>query len=305
MRSRQRVIKLILLVLSRPNKLTRRDLAEKLEVSKKTIDEDVAEIRKAGLDFQQNTSNHKCSIIPDSKFKELEYLMPLTSQEQFSISTAIDKYCGGSEKAKRLKNKFYSLYDFQSLGIQALRRPEIEKLDLLEAAKNKEHRVILENYRSNSNEVRNRTVEPFDIDSEHGMLQAYDVDDQETKHFKLNRIERVHPSEKPWEFKREHNYKYTDVFRIADNNRVPVQLQLDVYAYNALVESFPKSRADILPGAKVNTYNFQSKINANFLGLTNFIMGNRGHVKILSPEILKEHILKEAQKIIDHIKNQD
>lgn len=304
MRPRERIIRLIILVLSRPNIYTRKELATHLEVSKKTIDEDVIEIRRAGLDFRQDSLTYRCAIIPDQSFKELEYLMPLTDEERFKITTAIDRYCGNTKTATQLKNKFSSLYDFQKLGIQALRRPELEKLDLLEAAKNKKLQVILVNYRSNSNAIKNRTVEPFHIDPEIGMVQAYDVDAKDTKHFKLNRIERILESETPWAFEHKFENKFTDVFRIADNQRETIHLEFDVYAYNALIENYPKARADILPGAKINTYDFQTSVNANFLGVTNFILGNRGHVTIIGPDSLKQHIIQEAQKIIDNIKKE-
>ncbi len=302
MRSRERVLRIVLLLLSRPFHFSRRDLAEDFGVSKNTMDEDIKEIKRAGLDFYWERKHNKCAIIPDRTFKELEYLMPLTNEDQFRITRAIDQYCGSTKEAIALKNKFSSLYDFQRLGIRALRRPELEKLDRLEAAKKQKKQVVLENYRSNSNKIRNRIVEPFQIDAEQGMLQAFDVDDQTTRHFKLNRIKRVLLTKISWNFEKRHEYKYTDVFRIADNEKIMVHLLLDVYAFNALVENYPKARADVMNGAQENTFDFQSSVNAGFLGLTNFIMGNGEHVKIVSPDILKEHILKEAQRIIENIK---
>ncbi|MEO1627873.1 MAG: WYL domain-containing protein, partial [Bacteroidota bacterium] len=286
----------------RPYQFTRKRLAKDMGVSKKTIDEDISEIKRAGMKVEHDQPYYRLAVIPDKAFKELDQLMPLTQIEQALIKVAIDKTTGSTKEAAKLKRKISSLYDFQRLGIRALRRPELEKLDLLTAGLNSEKRVILENYRSNSNDIRNRTVEPFDIDSENGMLQAFDVDDQASKHFKISRIKRISLTDLPWGFKHLHHYKYTDVFRIADNNKVPVRLQLDIYAYNALVENYPKSRIDISPDMEENRYDFHSKVNANFLGLTNFILGNWGHVKILGPESLKEHILQETHKIIDSIK---
>ncbi|MEM9920581.1 MAG: WYL domain-containing protein [Bacteroidota bacterium] len=305
MRSRERVLKLVVLILGRPYQYTRLKLAKKYRVSKNTIDEDLKQIEQAGIIIEHDYPHYRLAILPDKSFKELEHLMPLTAAEQDRIKVAIDKNTGSSVEADKLKRKVSSLYDFQRLGIRALRRPELEKLDLLKAGRENEKRVILENYRSNSNEIKNRYVEPFDIDPEYGMLQAYDTDDQESKHFKISRIERIELTEIPWGFKHKHNYKYTDVFRIADNNKEMVHMKLDIYAYNALVENYPKARSEIMPGIEKNTYNFQSRVNANFLGLTNFILGNWGHIHIISPDNLKEHILKKAQKIIDTLKAEE
>ena len=301
MRSRERVLKIILLLLAQPYRYTRRDLAKRYCVSKNTIDADIKEIELAGLHLDQGRPHYGCAILPDKDFKELQYLMPLTPEDRFKITTAIDRASGSSKEANYLKKKISSLYDFQRLGIRALRRPELEKLDLLNAGKNQEQRVMLENYRSNSNEVKNRIVEPFHIDSEQGMLQAFDIDDQASKHFKISRINRVQLTEIPWMFRERHYYKYTDVFRIADNNKISIHLELDVFAYNALIENYPKALADIINGSVKNTFDFQTEVNHRFLGVTNFILANRGHVQILSPNNLREHIRQEAQKIIDQL----
>ncbi len=298
MLARERTLRLLLNVLARPYQFTRRELAEKFGKSKNTIDEDIKAIKAVGLGFDQNIQD-KCAIIPDRTFKELDYLMPLSRDEQITISQAIDQYFANSKKSKSLINKINSLYDFQRLGIRALRRPELEKLDPLNFAKTNRRQVILEAYRSNSNQIRDRKVEAFHVNSEHGTIQAYDVEDRAVRHFKLNRFERIHMTDVEWQFAKHHDFKYTDVFRIANNSKENVELQLDVFAYNALMENYPKARGDISPGAEANTFHFQSDINADFLGLTNFILGNRGHVQILAPGSLKEHIINEAQKIID------
>ncbi len=301
---RERVLKLLLILIARPYRYTRRELAEEYNFSKNTIDEDIKAIKAAGLGFNQNI-HHKCAIIPDRMFKELEYLMPLSKEEQSTISRAIDQHFTNNKKAAFLKNKINSLYDFQQLGIRALRRPEIEKLDRLKHAENNQLQIILEAYRSNSNQIRDRRIEAFHVDAEHGTIQAYDVKDKAVRHFKLNRFERIRLTEEEWQYSEFHDYKYTDVFRIANNSKINVALIMDVYAFNALMENYPKARGDISAGSEPNTFHFQSDINVDFLGLTNFILGNGGHVHILAPERLKTHILNEAQRIIDFLKPEE
>ncbi len=194
--------------------------------------------------------------------------------------------------------KLESLYDFQQLGIRALRRPELNKIDKLESAKKNKQCIILENYKSNSNKTGDRLVECFHINHEAGMIQVFDIEEQKTKHFKLNRIERVKILEQAWKYESKHHSKYTDVFRIANDHRVMVHLQFDLYAYNALADSFPQALGAILPGAIPNTFDFQTKVNADFWGLTNFIMGNAGHVEIINPPELKEAIRKKVEEVL-------
>ena len=298
MTPRERILRLVLRLLAHPYRHTRRELAQHFGQSKDVIDDDIEKIRAVGLGFHQDRPHFKCAILPHRTFKELQYLQPLSDTDRGQISAALTRFLPERD-ALYLNRKLSSLYDFQRLGIRALRKPALERLDRLEAAKKNKRRVILENYRSNSNHIRNRLIEPFHSDAELDTLQAYDVDDPATKHFRLERIERVLPTATPWGFEDQHYYKATDVFRIANNEQVMVQLRLDVFAYNVLVEAYPKALSEIVPGVERHTFDFQSKVNAAFLGLSNFIMANAEHVEILGPERLRQCIREKAQKILD------
>jgi predicted DNA-binding transcriptional regulator YafY len=247
---------------------------------------------------QEEKPPYRLAIVPDRRLKELQRLMPLTEEERARVRSILSRELSGKD-ALYYNNKLDSLYDFQKLGLRALRRPELEKIDRLESAKKQRQQVILEKYRSNSNTIRDRRIEPFHIDPELDTLQAYDVDKQKTSHFRLSRIERVLPTEEGWTCADKHHFKYTDVFRIADDDQEFVQLRLDVWGYNALLEHFPKARAEVNPGAESKTFIFEAKVNAQFLGLINFIMGNADHVEVLYPERLKAKIREEAEKILE------
>jgi len=158
----------------------------------------------------------------------------------------------------------------------------------------------LEKYRSNSNDIRDRQVEVFDVDPELDMVQAYDPEekrkDRQNKHFKLSRINRVINTNNPWQYKNKHDIKPTDVFRIAMANQVRVELNMDVYAYNSLIDNYPLAKGRCDDGSELNTFYFQAKVNPEFLGLINFIM-NR-HVDIISPPELKDEVRKRINKLL-------
>lgn len=300
MTPRERVLRVLLRILAHPYRFTKRDLADHFEMSKDAIKEDLEAIINIGLHFHQD-NKYRCAIIPDRQFKELKHLQSLNEDDQTKISEALSRFCS-SKDALYLKNKLSSLYDFQRLGIRALRRPALERIDTLEQAKNQKRLAILKNYRSNSNTIRDRRVEVFHIDPELDTIQTFEVDEGDNRHFKLSRIERVELTEMPWQYEKKHMYQYTDVFRIANNNQVPVHLRLQVYAYNDLIESYPKALSEILPAAEPNTFDFETRVNAKFLGLMNFIMGNFKHIEIIEPQELKEQVEKKAQFILEKIK---
>jgi len=297
---RERVLKVLLRILARPYRYTRRDLWKHFRVSKSAIDEDILAIKAAGIVFDQNKL-YRCAILPDPKFDELRYLQSLTSEERAKIGNLLNQ--GLSQKeAFYLQQKLSSLYDFQQLGLNALRRPALEKLNLLESARKKELQVLLEKYRSNSNKIKDRVVEVFDINPELDTLQAFDPEekskDKQIKHFKLSRIERVHITDIPWANKTKHTIKPTDVFRIAKGGQKMVELKMDVYAYNSLIDNYPKAKGECMTGSENNTFHFQTKVNPDFLGLINFIMNNAGHVEVISPPELKEKVRERVNILL-------
>lgn len=295
------VIRVLLRLLSAPYRYSRKDLIRDLELSESKIKTILKSLRSAGLNIDINYENHyTIAVLPEANFQELKHLQPLSDGDKARIGRVLDFV--SSKEAFYIRKKLSSLYDFQQLGLRALRRPHLERIDRLKEGKRRELQVILENYRSNnSNTIRNRLVEPFHIDPEKDTLQAYDLDQQDTRHFRLSRIERVTLTEQPWANRNEHRTKITDVFRIADNQQVLVHLLLDVYAYNELTDRFPLTRTYTEPGSQPNTYDFQCQVNQEFKGIMDFIMGNARHVRIIGPEALRERVYLEAKGILDQV----
>ena len=238
---------------------------------------------------------------PNRAPRELERLNPLTVEDREFIARAIDQ-SPNTDLANKIKEKLDSLFDFQQLGLTVMGLPAIERYKRLEAAKSAKRMVILQDYRSNSNEIKNRKVEPFHINADLDTLQAFDTEIEDNRHFRLSRIRRVITTDQPWRFERRHVMKHTDVFRIADNRMVRVQLQLDVRAYNLLTEAFPNARSCIEEGAEVNTYDFSAEVNHRFYGLLNFIMGHAAHVEVIGPQSLKQRLREQAEFILEKMK---
>ncbi len=299
MSARERIVRIILFLLSHPYTYTKKEIVDRLEdTTLGTFDEDIRILRSLDLTVNCKRPSYTYAILPEKEFKELNYLSPLTDRDRDCITNALLKQLPKNE-GMYLNKKLDSLYDFQKLGIRALRKPALEKIDNLTEAKNKEVCVILEDYYSNSSEPRNRKVEPFFVDPDYDTLQAYDVEALGIRHFKLNRIKRVVILKNPWEYKDKHHKKETDIFRIADDDIVMVHLELNMQGRNILMDTFPKAKEAITHGSDKNTFDFQSKVNTKFLGVTNFILGNADNVKVIGPDSLKEHLKKQARKIID------
>ena len=302
LRPRERIIKLLLLLLGQPNTYSLKQLSEKYgEKSTEGVKSDLNILKNIGLNVEYDKRLYRYSIIPDNSFKELKYLQALTDEDKALISSLLNKTTMSSTKVKHLQNKLNSLYDFQQLGLEALRRPAIEKLERLRAAQQNKKLATFKNYKSNSNTVKDRKVEVFHIEPEYDIVQVFDIDNRGIRHFRISRIERIVLSDEDWQFEGHHSLKHTDVFRISSKAPELVQLLLDVYAYNALIENYPRAKAFTLPDIEPGTWDFQTKVNSKFLGLMNFIMANAEHVTIISPETLKQRVREKAENILKKI----
>ena len=59
MRPRERVLRIVILILGQPYRFTRRNLAERFNISKNTLDRDLRELERAGIDFAQDQPLYK------------------------------------------------------------------------------------------------------------------------------------------------------------------------------------------------------------------------------------------------------
>lgn len=302
MKPRERILKVLLRVLTHPHTYSRPELANYFNESQRNINTDTDIINSLPeITLHYKEPPYKCYIEPNNKYSELDKFSPLNDADKSQLYRALD-YVSNSQ-ADLLKTKIEGLYDFQQLGLRQLRHPAIEKINRLESAKKQEKKVILKNYRSNqSNKTSDREVEPHLINPELDTLQAFDYKHNESRHFRLSRIERIVSTDQPWENKNRHASQTTDIFRIADNDQVQVKLRLQVRAYNILIENFPLSKNYLDHDSKEDYFIFQAPVNHNYFGLLPFILGHSDFIEIIDSENLREKVLAESNKISEKFK---
>lgn len=298
---RLRLPALIRALLEYPYGYTKQQLAKMFQVSDDTIERDIAAIGSVGFTIHKD-KNRRYAFAGEKPLKQLKELLYFNEEEQKQLLESIDRHAPymARAQAEKLKHKVASLYDYRRLGFAHLRRPYLDKIDLLQLARKEKRQIDLVNYHSsNSNKISDRRVECFLVLPAEDILQAYDLDRQELRHFRLSRIGRVEVLPQRWQYEHLHQARATDPFRIVDNNQVMVHLRLKVGAYNELVERFPATLAHTLPAAdKPDVYDFQCNVNRGFLGLTNFILGFYHQlVEVVAPESLIEHLRKEVERM--------
>ena len=294
----RRLLELLLLLLAQPYRYTRRELEARYGVSEDTVRRDVAILRDAGLRVEQDGA-YRFAVLPEGQTRTLKHLQALTDEERQTLMRAAEGAFAKTGHAAVVRRKLESLYDFQRLGLRALRSPELAKIDALERAIAGETCVRLVDYRStNSGKTSDRLAEVFHLDTANGVAHAYDLARRALRHFRLDRMDRVEVLDgEPWRHADAHVVEATDAFRIVSRRQVRVHLRLGVAAYNDLLERFPGARAYTEPGAEVDTYDFDARVNAGFLGVSGFVLGNAGDVEVLEPAGLLEEVRGRAGRL--------
>lgn len=295
---RARILRLLRAILDQPNRYTRQELADKFGVSVDTIRDDFEILANADFVLAPD-ERHRYAFVTEKPLRQLKDLLHFSEEDQAALYQAIDNLYIGSERARNLKAKLASVYDFHRLGHAYLRKPHLTKVDLLIQAQREKRQVYLIDYRSsNSNKIETRRVEPFHLSPAEDTLQAFDADKRTLRHFRLSRFTRVQLTDLPWKHEGHHVIMHVDPFRIVDNQQVDVHLLLGVGAYNELVERYPLTRSHIEVTDDPNMFDFQCRVNHRFFGLSNFILGfYHQHIEVLAPEGLKAHLREEVGRM--------
>jgi len=278
--------------------LTRKFLAKKYNTNISTIKRALNTLETAGFILEKD-NRHRYKFKIEDEYKQLKDLLHFSIEDQVLLHEAIDNIAPDTTRAKILKKKLSSLYDYKKLGYSYLRRPHLIKIDTLHKAITDKKQTVLINYQSsNSNEISDRNIEPFHLNTTDDILYAFDIDKKELRNFKISRITKVKISDSNWQFENFHNLLQTDPFRIVSNKNILVHLKITLGGKNELEEKFPLTKAFIMESEEDGIYDFQCRVNNKFIGLDNFILGyHREIVEIISPDELMLHLKRQISDI--------
>ena len=166
-------------------------------------------------------------------------------------------------------------------------------VDQLAGSIKSKEQVILKNYHSaNSNEIRDRLVEPIHFGDNYQSIIALDTQDQVCKQFKLDRIGDIIEISKPFAFEGMHQKNQTDIFGMTGDSVIVVTLVLTLRAYLLLREEYPLS----IPytAKEDDRYTFRGPVS-NPEGIARFILGLLDEVTVVDPPQLKDFITEKIQ----------
>lgn len=274
------------------------EIAQRFEISERTAFRYIQSFREAGFIIPKPKDGYYYIDKDSPYFREISELLHFSKEEAYILQKAIHSISDENLLKQNLVGKLYALYDFDRVANTIVKRENSENIDqLIRAIKNKK-KVLLQAYLSaNSNEMKDRLVEPFDFTTNYVATWAYDPQDGTCKTFKNTRIASVQVLDETWEHEASHQKLPIDVFRISSNEQVPVKLILSIRACELLKEEYPLAEKHIRP---VNDHQFIFEAPVcSFEGVGRFVMGLCQEVQVLEPTTLNKFIQKRAKNSLN------
>jgi proteasome accessory factor C len=164
---------------------------------------------------------------------------------------------------------------------------------LSETIRNKKQ-VVLRNYHSaNSNEIRDRLVEPIHFGDNYQTIVALDTQDKICKQFKLDRIGEIIEMKTTHQFEELHKKNQNDIFGFMGDSNIWITLHLTMRAYLLMREEYPLS-IPYLQRSETG-YDFHGPVS-NLDGIGRFVLGLMDEIEIKSPAVFKEFIENKIQR---------
>ncbi len=272
------------------------ELMEKLESSGRTVYRYLETFETAGFVLEKNKGSYRLQRTSASA-RSLQSLMHFSEEEVLILYDTLELIEGTSPVKEQLIRKLNVLYDYKALA-QLQQSDDLTKIQILSDAIRNKKQVNLKSYRSsNSDNITDRKVEPFDYLPDYRSVWCYEYESKSCKQFKLARIHEIELINRDWENEQHHKILFTDAFKISSIEPVAmVKARLSLKAYNLLIEEYPLSRQFI----KEETKGYDLKIPvAGFAGIGRFVMGLPGEIEVLGTKGFKEFLKEERKKFRD------
>lgn len=264
------------------------DMAERLDMSRRTIYRYIDTFREAG--FVIKKSGNCIRLDKESPhFKDISQLVHFTEEEAVILKRAIESIDDTNLLKQNLKRKLYSVYDNKILADTIVRGSNAATVHALINAIEEQRQVILRAYRSShGGAVRDRRVEPFAFTTNYVQVWCFDTDSNTCKLFKLARIESVEVTDTKWQHPQQHQKSYIDVFRMNGNERHRVCLSLGILSRNLLIEEYPLAEQQLHPTDN-GRWILDTEV-ANYAGVARFVVGLMDDIQIIDTPELEQYL---------------
>ena len=264
------------------------ELAERLDMSRRTIYRYIDTFREAGFVIKKSSSYIRLDK-ESPHFKDISQLVHFTEEEAVILKRAIESIDDTNMLKQNLKRKLYSVYDNKILADTIVRGSNAAIVHTLIEAIENEQQVILHDYRSShGGVVRDRRVEPFAFTTNYVQVWCYDTESHSCKLFKLSRIASVEILREQWQHKTEHEKAHIDIFRMNGKEHYRVRLKMGILSRNLLIEEYPLAEEHLTPIDEEH-WILDTEV-ASYAGVGRFVTGLMDDIQIIDTPELEQYL---------------
>ena len=279
--------------------LTVDDIAQRLEISPRSVYRYIDTFREAG--FVIKKENDMIRLDVSSKyFKDISDLVHFSEEEAFILKSAIESIDENNLLKQNLKKKLYTVYNYKILADTIVNPKDANNVKNLVDAILHKKQVILHDYASaHGSTVRNRLVEVFGFTTNYIQIWCYEPESESNKLFKMARIAKVEILGDDWKVEQKHKTGFLDIFRMHSDEVTTIRLKLNLRAANLLLEEYPLAAKD-LKTIDVEHYLLETQV-CSYLGIGRFVLGLMDDIEIEAPRdfkaYIKQHLKLSLKKI--------
>ncbi len=271
-------------------------VAKEMGITPRTVYRYIGDIRDAGFVVAKLYSNVYAMGKVGRGLTDFNKLIYFTEEEAYITAKLIEGIDNNNVLKRDLQRKLASVYDSTSIANYIDNTANAANVEALADAIKCKKQVVLKQYESaNSNEAKDRLVEPIEFTANMIDIWAYDVEKGENRVFKVARIHEVEVLDSDWAFAGEHKVLKPDVFRMTGNLNEKIVLQLDTRAKSLLLEEFPMAEKELK--REDGKWVLRTVVHS-LEGAGRFVIGLAADVKILEGERLRKYVLDYQKKYI-------
>lgn len=285
-----RVFRLIRMLTQKGGR-TIEELASAMEITKRSVYRYLELLESIGYLIDKDLKGRYFLFIPVPEGQPGQF----TPEETDLLRQLIQTGAPSEIMQESLLRKLYLNTDLYPMADYTHRAQAARVVQLLSEAINDRVQARLLNYYSpRQGKTSDRLVEPLQFTDNFGMLVAYELESEQIKHFKIDRIQDV---ELLGEKQTEHQVPSgPDIFGMSGDEPIELELGLSPLAYRLMIEEFPASRPFLEEDPSLNLpYRFFGTVRS-YVGVGRFILGLPGEVEVLAPEGLIDYLEKQYQR---------
>lgn len=261
------------------------ELADMMGISYRSIYRYIDTFKEVGFIVEKIQGNTYRIVKMPASFKEFDKLVYFSDEESYVLNGLIESLDENSSFKKGLRKKLSAIYD-RTAALKDGKTAAAVKIQALTDAMDRKKKAVLCDYESaNSNQKRDRIVEPFAFTGGCLCIWAFDTEKKDNRIFKLSRIGKVNTLGDAWSFEDMHQEGFTDAFRMSSTERYHVKLGLTLRSKNLLLEEYPLTEQGL--SLVDGRWYYEGEV-ASLAGVGRFVLGLAREVEIVeSPELLK------------------